>query len=203
MTRTLHLPIQINNKDHKLKMGMYVSAIIKATLGADGQAVEPGIEGKYTCPMHPQIIKDEPGNCPICEMPLVKVLNKETSDKIDSVKLLAVPVSAVLDSGARKIVYVAKSKQTFELREVILGPRSGDAFPVLKGLILGERVVTRGGFFIDSQFQIMGSPSLYYQGGLQADSKHKHSDTEKVTVPIVPKNEDDQKIKSNSSHQHK
>ena len=25
MTRTLHLPIQINNKDHKLKMGMYVN----------------------------------------------------------------------------------------------------------------------------------------------------------------------------------
>lgn len=26
----------------------------------------------YTCPMHPQIIRDEPGNCPICGMTLVK-----------------------------------------------------------------------------------------------------------------------------------
>lgn len=29
----------------------------------------------YTCPMHPQIIKHEPGNCPICGMPLVKKEN--------------------------------------------------------------------------------------------------------------------------------
>ena len=27
---------------------------------------------KYTCPMHPEIIKDKPGNCPICGMALVK-----------------------------------------------------------------------------------------------------------------------------------
>ena len=33
----------------------------------------------YTCPMHPQIIKDKPGNCPICGMTLVK---KETNGKI-------------------------------------------------------------------------------------------------------------------------
>lgn len=26
----------------------------------------------YTCPMHPEIIKDKPGNCPICGMTLVK-----------------------------------------------------------------------------------------------------------------------------------
>lgn len=28
---------------------------------------------KYTCPMHPQIIQDKPGTCPICFMDLVKV----------------------------------------------------------------------------------------------------------------------------------
>ncbi len=32
----------------------------------------------YTCPMHPQIIRDKPGNCPICGMTLVK---KETDGK--------------------------------------------------------------------------------------------------------------------------
>src|SRR6188472_883266 len=29
---------------------------------------------KYRCPMHPDILRDEPGNCPICGMTLVKVL---------------------------------------------------------------------------------------------------------------------------------
>ena len=28
----------------------------------------------YTCSMHPQIIRDKPGNCPICGMTLVKKL---------------------------------------------------------------------------------------------------------------------------------
>lgn len=32
----------------------------------------------YTCPMHPEIIKDKPGSCPICGMALVK---KETGGK--------------------------------------------------------------------------------------------------------------------------
>ena len=37
---------------------------------------------KYTCPMHPQIIKDEPGKCPLCGMkliPLGKIENMQHS----------------------------------------------------------------------------------------------------------------------------
>ena len=30
------------------------------------------LDTKYVCPMHPQIIRDEPGNCPLCGMKLVK-----------------------------------------------------------------------------------------------------------------------------------
>jgi hypothetical protein len=26
---------------------------------------------KYTCPMHPEVIEDKPGICPICKMDLV------------------------------------------------------------------------------------------------------------------------------------
>jgi Cu(I)/Ag(I) efflux system membrane fusion protein len=89
--------------------------------------------------------------------------------------LLAVPASAVLDSGTRRIVYVERSRGLFEPREVVLGPRAGRVFPVLQGLSEGEHVVTRGGFFIDSQFQITGHPSLFYPGGLMAGSAgHQH-----------------------------
>ena len=31
---------------------------------------------KFTCPMHPEIVRDEPGNCPICGMNLVPVKSK-------------------------------------------------------------------------------------------------------------------------------
>jgi len=36
------------------------------------------VQEVYTCPMHPEIIRDKPGNCPICGMTLVK---KETEGK--------------------------------------------------------------------------------------------------------------------------
>ncbi|MCX7545357.1 heavy metal translocating P-type ATPase [Marinicella gelatinilytica] len=35
------------------------------------QAVQFGVSEQYTCPMHPEIIRDEPGDCPICGMDLV------------------------------------------------------------------------------------------------------------------------------------
>src|SRR5437763_13312034 len=31
---------------------------------------EPVAAGKYTCPMHPEIIREAPGSCPICGMAL-------------------------------------------------------------------------------------------------------------------------------------
>ncbi len=37
----------------------------------------------YTCPMHPQIIKDKPGSCPICGMDLVK--KTATGEKVTDV----------------------------------------------------------------------------------------------------------------------
>ena len=44
-------------------------------------------EGKeiHTCPMHPQIIRDKPGNCPICGMKLVK--KEENGQKVNSNEL--------------------------------------------------------------------------------------------------------------------
>jgi Cu(I)/Ag(I) efflux system membrane fusion protein len=88
--------------------------------------------------------------------------------------LLVVPATAVLDSGTRRIVYVEKGGGTFEPREVLAGPRSDDVIPILQGLTVGERVVTRGGFLIDSQFQVTGHPSLFYPGGLHASMGHEH-----------------------------
>ncbi len=41
----------------------------------------------FTCPMHPQIIKDKPGNCPICGMTLVK--NEPRAAAINNVPLEA------------------------------------------------------------------------------------------------------------------
>ena len=34
---------------------------------------------KYTCPMHPEVVQDTPGNCPICGMTLVETINTVSS----------------------------------------------------------------------------------------------------------------------------
>ncbi|EIF51794.1 heavy metal translocating P-type ATPase [Sulfurovum sp. AR] len=38
---------------------------------------------QYTCPMHPEIIKDGPGNCPICGMSLEPVMAAEEGENIE------------------------------------------------------------------------------------------------------------------------
>lgn len=42
---------------------------------------------KYTCPMHPEIIRDEPGDCPICGMDLVRMPEKD-DDKDENYRIL-------------------------------------------------------------------------------------------------------------------
>jgi Cu(I)/Ag(I) efflux system membrane fusion protein len=45
------------------------------------------LDPKYVCPMHPQIIKDEPGTCPICGMDLVEKLMDPMTGKYPEVAL--------------------------------------------------------------------------------------------------------------------
>jgi Cu(I)/Ag(I) efflux system membrane fusion protein len=69
-------------------------------------------------------------------------------------EILSIPESSVIDTGSRKIVYVESEPGVFEGREVILGPRIGNRFPVLEGLAPGERVAAAGAFLIDAESRI-------------------------------------------------
>ena len=70
-------------------------------------------------------------------------------------KVLAVPSSAVIDSGVRRIVLVQSGGDAkagrFEPREVKLGARSGDYVEVLEGVREGEPVVVAANFLIDAE----------------------------------------------------
>ena len=71
--------------------------------------------------------------------------------KIEYGRRLAVPQEAVMDSGAEKMVFVARADGYFEPRKVVLGDRVDDKVIVLEGLKAGERVVTSGNFLVDSE----------------------------------------------------
>jgi Cu(I)/Ag(I) efflux system membrane fusion protein len=75
---------------------------------------------------------------------------------------LVIPASAPLVTGKRAVVYVAVAGRpgTYEGREIVLGPRTGDMYTVREGLEEGEEVVVRGNFKIDSALQILAAPSM-------------------------------------------
>ncbi len=66
-------------------------------------------------------------------------------------KGLTVPLDAVLDSGTRKVVFVALGDGKFAPREVETGPTAGDRVEIRKGLAAGESVVTGAAFLVDSE----------------------------------------------------
>jgi Cu(I)/Ag(I) efflux system membrane fusion protein/cobalt-zinc-cadmium efflux system membrane fusion protein len=70
---------------------------------------------------------------------------------------LVIPVSGVLQSGTRQIVFVDRGAGNLEPRDVQLGPQAGDQFIVLKGLKAGERIVTSANFLIDSESQLQAA----------------------------------------------
>lgn len=66
-----------------------------------------------------------------------------------------VPDTAVLRSGEKNTVFIARDGGKFEPRTVVLGARGeGDSYQVLSGLKEGERVVVSGQFLLDSESQL-------------------------------------------------
>lgn len=69
----------------------------------------------------------------------------------DGDPVVAAPESAVIDSGARRIVLVSKGEGRFEPREVKLGRRGEGYVEIVEGVNEGESVVTAATFLIDSE----------------------------------------------------
>jgi Cu(I)/Ag(I) efflux system membrane fusion protein len=70
---------------------------------------------------------------------------------------LRVPTDAVIDSGTQKVVFVAVGEGKFEPRSVKLGEGDSSHVEIVSGLALGERVVTRANFLIDSESRLRAS----------------------------------------------
>lgn len=164
-TRTVRVRVNVPNENLQLRPGMFVRATLSVRLRAGGQVYEPTLVGKWISPMHPEIVKDGPGQCDICGMDLVPAesLGFASADVIEG-EPLAVSRTAVLLTGRRALVYVettdADENPAYEGREIELGALAGDFYVVQSGLEPGERVVTRGAVQIDSALQIQARPSM-------------------------------------------
>ncbi|MCA9120748.1 MAG: efflux RND transporter periplasmic adaptor subunit [Planctomycetaceae bacterium] len=159
--RTVGVRVEFLNKEGKLRPGDYANATIYLPIGQEGQVFDAGLAGRWISPMHPQIIRDAPGPCPICGMDLVPTSKYGYSDTpVEQPTSLYVPRSAVLMAGHNSVVYVEVQPGRFEIRPIVLGPILKDKVIVLGGIREGEQVATAGNFLIDSQMQLAGKPSL-------------------------------------------
>jgi multidrug efflux pump subunit AcrA (membrane-fusion protein) len=74
--------------------------------------------------------------------------------KVDYGTKVLVPAEAVLDSGTRQLVFLARPGGYFEPREIKVGPRLENQYIVLSGLEPGDTIVTSGNFLIDSESRL-------------------------------------------------
>jgi Cu(I)/Ag(I) efflux system membrane fusion protein len=70
---------------------------------------------------------------------------------------LTIPVSAVMPTGRRSLVFIDKGEGRLEPRFVQLGRKYGELYEVLEGLKTGERVVASANFLIDAESKVQGA----------------------------------------------
>jgi Cu(I)/Ag(I) efflux system membrane fusion protein len=142
-----------------------------AKLGSMGDPILVEVEGEKVwncCGACPPKLKAEPA----------RYLARQTSPPPDEV--LSVPESAVIDTGTHKVVYIESAPGVFDARQVVLGPRIGDRFPVLEGLAPGENVATDGTFLIDAESRL--NPGIP-QSGSGGPARFAGAPTRTATVP--------------------
>jgi hypothetical protein len=162
-------------------------------MALEGRRLAPGAKLIYACPDHPDATSEKPGICPkdgkklhykvVSDLtqvarawtcPLHPEKTAEGKEKcpdcggemkhFESEQVLAVPFSAVVDTGIRKVVFLDKGHGTFDKVEVEVGPRAGEHYAVLKGLAAGDRVVSSGAFLLDAETQLNKSAGILYFG---------------------------------------
>lgn len=160
-TRTVKIRVEVMNVDGKLRPGDYATARITVPAIPTDSVYDPALSGKFISPMHPQVIRDEPGECPLCGMGLISTAQLGYVDNpLPEQSVVTVPRDAVLRNGDVGIVYVETDPGRFEIRRVSVGPLNDEDAVILQGLSAGETVATGGNFLIDSQMQLAGNPSL-------------------------------------------
>ena len=105
--RSVGVRVEFLNDQGTLRPGDYADATILLPIDQKGEVYDAELAGKWISPMHPQIIRDAPGPCPICGMDLVSTARYGYSDEpVEQTSSLFVPRSALLMAGKNSVVYV-------------------------------------------------------------------------------------------------
>jgi Cu(I)/Ag(I) efflux system membrane fusion protein len=183
-TRTVNVRYDLPNVDLKLRPGMYATVTLKtpvtetpmfqamtapagsskrplptASLSPQEQKICPVTKAKLGSMGEPISVDVEQRKIWVCCEGCPPKLKAQPAKYLAVLAppadgVLSVPETAVIDSGDRKVVYVETQPGVFEGRQVVLGPRIGDRFPVLDGLTQGDKVAAAGAFLIDAESRL-------------------------------------------------
>jgi multidrug efflux pump subunit AcrA (membrane-fusion protein) len=128
---------------------------------------------------------------PVTSLPLLPPgADEQQKQKFEKGLVLAVPESAVIDTGNRKLVYREAEPDLYEGVEVQLGPRCGALYPVLKGLKAGDKVASAGSFLIDAETRLTaGAGSTYFGASAGPQAGERRPAT--AARPSTTRDEDD------------
>ena len=139
-----HVKPSVNRRRHRriapsmmlaLLLAVPPTILLMAGCGS-GESQEETAEAKqlYTCSMHPQVIQDKPGNCPICGMKLVPVKQQTSGSATTAANGPQTGKAATGDKKGRKILYWrAPMDPTYIRSGPGKSPMGMDLVPVYEG----------------------------------------------------------------------
>lgn len=148
-------------------------AVIKSqrknvTIKNDGliSASEDETSSYYTCPMHPQIHSEKPGECPICHMQLVKVKSQKSSKVMSDSKTSS---RSDVIASSKQIQLMGIQKHSVEKMNLVV------KIPI-SGRLISSRTVA---------FQIYESDIRYIKSGLTFKGYSSTSPDDEIQGLIV------------------
>jgi Cu(I)/Ag(I) efflux system membrane fusion protein len=171
-TRTLRVRFDMDNAEHELRPGMYATVklevpVVQLALFTDA------LQKDWRDDMLVDGVARLGGGFATAGVgPLMRTAVAQVIAAHGLV--LAVPETAVIDTGSRKIVYRVADPGVYDGIDVQLGPRCGGFYPVVAGLQAGDKVATAGAFLIDAETRLTGGAGSTYfgaSGGTQGDKR--------------------------------
>jgi Cu(I)/Ag(I) efflux system membrane fusion protein len=93
--------------------------------------------------------------------------------RMQSRRVLTIPIDTVLRTGRGDFVILAESENHFRQTPVQLGAESGDRVEVLDGLSAGQKVVTNGQFMLSAESSLQSSWRRFAATERGADHEHR------------------------------
>ncbi len=170
-SRSARVQLEIEDPDRGLLPGMYASGMLRVRLAdleiqqhlddvswRDSAATTIAAASIFTQPQEMALV-------PLLEAAVAKTAQAQGF-------VLAVPESAVVDTGIRKTVYIQQSPGSFDCVELTLGRRCEGWYQVLGGVQSGQAVVTAGAFLLDAETRLNPSSAAAYFGAAGRSSSN-------------------------------